>query len=228
MVGLSGKLFLALVCWGLWAPAASVAADICLRMGVILQVETVIQIKTAAQRVFDKAGLCLELVEMPVRRSEQMTLRGELDGEILRTALWVDQHKDDIVAIPTPFYEDNMMAITLESRNLQIRNMDDLRPYRVVIAGGHRWAEARLSALGITPVKTSSASRYLELLRVGRVDAGLMEESLVKLIANRQGIALQRLEALNYYTVLRRGHEGLVPRLDAALRWVKEHPLPRN
>lgn len=228
MVGLSRKLVLVLVCWGLWAPAVSSAADPCLRMGVILQVETVIQVKTAAQRVFDKAGLCLELVEMPVRRSEQMTLRGELDGEILRTALWVDQHEADIVAIPTPFYEDNMMAITLESRNLQIKRMNDLRSYTVVIAGGHRWAEARLAALGISPVKTSSASRYLELLRIGRVDVGLMEESLVKLIANRQGIEMQRLETLNYYTVLRRDHARLVPQLDAALRWVKEHPLPRS
>ncbi|SDD25582.1 extracellular solute-binding protein, family 3 [Kordiimonas lacus] len=224
VAALCRNLILVLLAWAFCMPLASGAARAdtsCLRMGVIFRAETVLEVKQAAQRIFDRAGLCLELVEMPVRRAEQMVLRGGLDGEILRTALWVEQHKEDVIAVPTPFFEDHMMAISLEARQLKIQEMNDLRPYKVVIAGGHRWAEAKLGALGIEPVKTSSASRYLELLHIGRVDVGLMEESLVALISNKQGIALKRLERLPYYTVLRRDHEALVPQLDAALRWAR-------
>ena len=110
-------LLLACACCASLVSRSARADDACIRMGVILQVETILRINKAAQRVFDRAGLCLELVELPVRRSEQMILRGELDGEILRTALWVELNKADVIPVPTPFVEDYMMAISLNKRS---------------------------------------------------------------------------------------------------------------
>ncbi len=228
MVGFLRNLMLLLTSLVLWSPKALTADDACLRMGVILQLETLELVTGAAKRIFDRADLCLELVEIPVRRAEQMILHGDLDGEMLRTGLWVQQHADDIVALPTPFFIDQMYALSLKSQQLDIQTLADLKPYRVAILGGHRWAEQRIAELGIDPVKTTSAVRYMELLRVGRVDAGLLEKSLLNLIPDRTDIALHPLEPLPYYTVLRREHKSLVPRLDAALRWVQENPLPKN
>lgn len=200
------------------------AANECLRIGVIEEGKAPLRVMKVGRRVFGQAKLCVEFVLVPVRRAEAMTLAGELDGEMFRSDIWIKRHEDKVVGVPTPIYIDQMVAISLMEKKLGISSFDDLRGKRVVITGGHRWAETRLGALGVSPVKANSVDQFMELLKVGRVEVGLLEASLIGDLGRLEGVVIKPVSPLPYFMVLRRCHADLIAVLDDAIQWVKSNP----
>lgn len=190
----------------------------CLRLGVLPFLEGAEQAGAFGEAIFKAAGVCVDLVIAPVRRSEVMTLKGQLDGELMRTKVWADQFKDQVVLVPTPLYSDDVIAVFLAERDFQLTSLDDLKGHRVMITGGNRWAEAQLKARGIDPLVESTPARYLEAIRIGRVDIGLTERSTAGPAEKDVNFAMIPVAQVSYHIVLRREHEALVPRLDAAIR----------
>lgn len=173
--------------------------------------------------VFTEAGICVELVSMPVRRGELRVVLGELDGELMRTAAWVHQFRDQVVHVPTPIHMDHIMAISLARNAYQPQSLEDLKGYDVLISGGHRWAEAKMAELGIKPAKAESYDHFVKMIQFGHVDLGIMEQTLLPLIEDKSNLKIDPLVPLPYYIALHRRHEHLIPALDASLQAFLQH-----
>lgn len=176
------------------------------------------RLQTMGKIIFRDAGLCIDLHPMPVRRAEQMSVLGKLDGELMRTRYWLSLHKDEMVAVPTPVAVTQMFAVTLKKRNLEFKSLDDLVGFRVVITGGHRWAEDQLSNRGIDPIQASTLPRFLELLRFRRIDVGLMESSVMLQLGEQPDIRAASVADLSYHIVLRKEVAHHVSALDVAVQ----------
>ena len=221
------KILLLLASLSFVSPVASLAeGDGCLQLGVLSMLADREEILTATKQIFRDAGECVEITALPTRRSEMLSTSGTLDGEVLRTAYWASQHQDQMVMVPTPLFTDQIVAVSLETRNLELASIADLKPYRVVISVGHRWGEAQLAAIGVQPMETNSPARFVELIKIGRVDIGMVEQSMFSHFGRMEGLRISPLTPLAYHMVLNREHEGLIPAIDAALqRFQAAHSL---
>ena len=220
------RVVLALFC-SLSFSLAVFAEPPCLSISGIPKFGDVTKVIENARKIFDAAGICARFSALPLRRSEQLLLDGKLDGELLRTDVWAEMFKAYAVAVPTPLHRDRMMALSLQTRKRSFGKLEDLKGYRVMIIGGHRWAEVKTKALGIEAVPATTQERFVALVRLGRVDVGLVEESLLPLLEDDSGIQVEPIAAIYYHIVLRREHEGLVSALDKALKDFLSNGEPR-
>lgn len=81
--------------------------------------------------------------------------------------------------------------------------------------------ETKLAQLMIKPVSASTVPRYMELLRYGPIDVGLMDVSLLKHMGDLSGFDTQAIDKIDYHMVLQRKHAGLLGRIDAATKIAK-------
>lgn len=146
--------------------------------------------------------------------------RGKLDGEYMRTAVWAERFKRDVVYVPTPVFVDQITAVSLARNNFSLRSLSDLQNYSVAIASGHRWAEAKVAELGIIPTRVNSSVRFMELLTSGQVDLGLVEQSVLTVLPNLSELNADPISPIPYHIVLRRQYADLIPALDASLQAV--------
>ncbi len=190
----------------------------CLKLGILPLVPEVETVKKAGQSLFASVGGCVEFVAAPVRRAESMTISGTLDGEFLRTRTWAEGLGNSVIVVPTPLHEAQVLAISLARRELNIKSLDDLRGKRVIIVGGHRWAETKLEELNMMPVVVNNADRYVELLRLERADVGLSEQLGMEHFLNKPEFISMPVAKITYHIVLRQEHSDIVPNLDQAIK----------
>jgi hypothetical protein len=167
--------------------------------------------------VFREAGLCVHLVPVPARRSRQMMVSGKIDGQLMRTLVWAQQHRHSVVSVPTPIVVNKMMAVSLKKNGYLLKVMDDLMGLRVLIFEGHRWAEAELAKRSIQPAHASSIVRFIERMRFREVDVGLMENAVLGRLQEQPDFALQSVADVPYHLVLHIKHARYIGALDEAI-----------
>ncbi|MBO6503363.1 MAG: hypothetical protein JJ850_14845 [Kordiimonadaceae bacterium] len=177
--------------------------------------------KTLGQFVLQGAGQCVEYIEAPVKRTEALIRNGMLDGDLMRTKIWADQNVDTVVYVPTPLYQDEIVAVFVKPLSQSLGSLNDLRSKRVVITSGHRWAEAQLMQRGITPVMASTYGHFMEHIHFGKVDVGLIEKSSLPMLGEEPNVMTKVISPIQFHIVLRKEHEDLVPSLDTALKRIK-------
>lgn len=218
------KLFFAISLAAIFSAAAA-AADVqtkpCLRIGVFNTLAENKAVFGKAKRIFKVAGQCVTFATVPPRRAEMMDLEGSLDGELQRTMFWAQMHADKVIAVPTPLFTEKMMALSLEDKQFNLTSLQDLRGKRVLIAAGHRWLEARMAEIDVKPLSASRIPRYMELLRSGSVDVGLMDASILGWMGNMTDIRTQEVAKVDYHIILQRKYADVIDRLDDAARAVK-------
>ncbi|WP_262692530.1 type 2 periplasmic-binding domain-containing protein [Kordiimonas aestuarii] len=181
------------------------------------------QLERFRQQAAQDYGVCVAFVAIPFRRSEQMMLDGKLDGDLLRTGTWAEMYAREVVLVPTPSFKSAVVAVSLRERGITVTSLADLKTHRLVFSSGFRWAEQAVLDLGIGAEEVSSLGRYLELLRSGGSDVGLLEKSVLPFLGDVSDMQIQEIEVLNYYLVLQRRHAPLLDALDATL--VKTGPF---
>lgn len=193
----------------------------CLKLGTPPLPERAQPIKTLGQFVLQGAGQCVEFVEAPVKRTEALIRNGMLDGDLIRTKIWADQNADTVVYVPTPLYQDEIVAVFIKPFGKDLNSLNDLKSKRVAITNGHRWAEAQLMKRGITPVMASTFGHFMEHIHYGKVDVGLMEKSALAMLGEQPNVMTKTISPIQFHIVLRQEHSALVPALDAALQRLK-------
>lgn len=171
-----------------------------------------------ASAVFPVAGICVKLVPIPPKRSEQLTREGKIDGELMRTLVWVGMNSSYVVAVPTPIVENRMLAVSLKHRGYLLKVLEDMRGLDVVVFGGHRWAESKVEEIGIKPQRVNSMARFYELIRRGGASVGLIEDSVLGPFRDKPEFQMQKVGRVGYHIVLLQKHKGLVGALDKAVR----------
>jgi len=181
-----------------------------------LSIET--RVREVGNAIFAEAGQCIELLPLPVKRAEQMTIDGMLDGELMRTKPWIDLHASDVVYVPTPISYASIIAVSLKRRAMKAASMADLQGHRVAISGGHRWAEEQLSKIGVVPIESNSIARFLELLRFEKVDVALLEKQAIPLLGDSADFHFAEVGRYPYYLVLRQEHAAHIPGFDRGIQ----------
>ncbi|MBL4790636.1 MAG: hypothetical protein JKY60_16855 [Kordiimonadaceae bacterium] len=200
-----------------WPGTAVPGTPVCLRMAIVPDVPLDHPTISNARSAFKVAGVCTETIPMPVRRSEQLIHTGGLDGDFLRTKLWAEMHADEVLLVPTPVAVDQMVVISLIKKRAEFPQMASLSGHMVAISAGHRWAEQKLAEVNAKAIGTNSAFKILELVRHGRVDAGLVEASLLPPENERTDIRIDPVSKISYHIVLLKKHVKMLPALNAAL-----------
>lgn len=203
------------------AAAAQETDKQCLKLGVFEFQNAMPLAQSYGREAFAMAGTCVEYVSAPVRRTEALVKSGSLDGELMRTKIWAQRLGQPMLVVPTPIFIDDILAVYLRSKSLKLATLDDLKGSRVVITGGHRWAEEQLRRRGIEPLAASTKGRYLELLHFEQADVGLLEKSGLSVIQDENLLMTSPVSKIEYHIVLQQKHAGLLPKLDSALKKIR-------
>jgi len=214
----SAMLFLATATNGSAWPGTAVPPNpVCLRMAIVPGVAMNHPTIENARAAFADAGVCTETIPMPVRRSEQLIRAGDLDGDFLRSKVWAEMHADEVILVITPVAVDQMVVISRVDEGNEFPDLASLSGHMVAISAGHRWAEHKIAEVGGKAMGTNSGVKILELVRRGRVTAGLLEASLLPPANERTDIRVDPVSEISYHIVLRKKHVNLLPALNAAL-----------
>lgn len=217
---------------GVWMAAALVAASLqtadarsetdCVRVDIGTNETTMVIERWIVDALYDRAGLCVEIVSVPLLRGNFMLEDGLVDALSLRT----DDYRmpATAMALPTPVSEGAGRVVSLREDGLVIESAEDLAGLRIGVRTGTAWAEGFARRAGAEILAFPDYEDMLFLVELDRIDAFLIDN-----------FTLQRLTVLNiidpgliavsppltrqwlYHVVGPRLIEH-VPALDAALR----------
>ena len=191
-------------------------ADGCYRVATYDAAQTFQVYIPVLEEAYARAGMCVDIDTLPLRRAERALATGTRDGNLARTAAFV-ANRPDVVAVPVPL---------IESRALVLRK-DAASPLKTgeVLAAlpGVHWAKALASKTDASLIEASPLAQLLELVDERRVD-GILLDSLSFLLrgeANQLDPTKYYLGEtgvdLRLYHVVHKKHRAIVPRLAKAL-----------
>ncbi len=95
-----------------WAPSYLFAAETCIK---ISQWSVGTKLQHIAQEIvleaYDRAGICYELIDIPILRSDNLLRSGDIDAMLWRTAEYIEIAQNYAIAVPTPILSGNVSLI---------------------------------------------------------------------------------------------------------------------
>ena len=123
-------------------PQAQKSGEACLRIGADTLFSADPGVKRVLQAMYDRAGICAEMIPMAPARSGRLLLEGQIDGNTLRTPQFVSQSPDTLIEVPQPAFEANVVLLSLEA-GVFSGDVEDLKGLRVGHYAGMAWMVAR-------------------------------------------------------------------------------------
>lgn len=190
-----------------------------LEIGVPTDSDQAIIALAVLKRAYATAGLELRARALPLRRSLQMAVAGELDGELMRLPVVLDNH-ESLMRIGVPIVQLTYSAYMKGKTCPQRVTLDELAQKRVSYIRGIRAIETVLPS-----AKLVAATHYAESFKqldVGIADVALgveLETDLALLRQQVRGICkiAEPLARLELYHALHLRHAALAPRIEQAL-----------
>jgi len=176
-----------------------------------------------AAAVLDKAyrrlGLQMQLHQVPMRRSQQMTDSGALDGDLIRIAA-VSKELSNVILVKVPLYQFSLHAYRMGSDCPALIHMSELAEYNVLVVRGMRAAETSLPGHAHVPVAGFEES--VRQLQRGKADYALGPPLSYEASFRRAGIkdycAIPTdTPPFELFHVLNRRHAELAGRLEQVL-----------
>lgn len=201
------------------APAGCATAAPPLEIGVPTDSDQAGIALIVLKRAYAAAGLELRPRELPLRRSLQMAVAGELDGELMRLPVVLDNH-DSLIRLSVPIVQLSYSAYMKGKTCPQRITLDELAQHRVSYIRGIRAIETVLPA-----AKLVAATHYAESfkqLEHGMADVALgveLETDLALLRQHVRGICkiAEPIAHIELYHAVHRRHAALVPPIEQAL-----------
>lgn len=175
---------------------------------------------TVLSAVYEQAGIPMEIRWVPAKRALNEADSGRTDGDIGRIA-GTEEIWDNLVQVPTAVMNFKARAYGIQMEP-EIRTWSDLKPYRIGIVRGVRFAENATE--GMLQVKANSPSQLMRHLINGQVDVAILvdEVALVMLTQDFPDAGVQAISGALYeaplYHFLHKRHVALIEPLDRALQ----------
>lgn len=172
------------------------------------------------EAAYERAGIPMEIRWVPAKRALSEANRGDTDGDIGRIE-GTEKVWENLVPVPTSYMTFTARAYSNDVHAV-IRDWPDLKPYRVGIIRGVRYAE-----IGTENMKRRKANTPVELMRLlvgNHVDVVIAADEVAHLTIIRKfsGEGIDSVSGPLYeapiYHFLHRRNENLIGRLDAAIR----------
>ena len=161
---------------------------------------------------------------LPGKRGIIMAERGIHDGHYTRVSAVVEEYKN-LIVVRQPIYRSTHIAITIDP-NIQIKDWDDLRNYRVGYPMHWKFPLPHISKFG-EPMAAPSPESALKMLNAGRVDVALFEYLYLQKMSkdlNLTDFIVQRpaLSVDDVYLLLIKKHQSTALKLANALQFMTE------
>lgn len=197
------------------------AANAQLTLAGVDQAPNVHIVKRVLDEAYARSGRSFALELYPPARSVRRANAGTVDGELFRLA-GLEADFPNLVRVPVPVDRIEAVAFT-DGKPFKVRGWESLKPYRVGIRRGIRFAEQGVASVdGLSVQAVASVDQLFGLLEHGRVDVIVLSRlSGLSALAERPRSVVTPLEPpLQTYPVyhyLHRRNEALVPALTEAL-----------
>ncbi|MBV8502922.1 MAG: hypothetical protein JO006_14550 [Paucibacter sp.] len=172
------------------------------------------------RQAYDRLGMQVEEVDVPVERGLRMSNEGSLDGEVARVE-GLEQHYPNLIRVPVAVLATSVEAISVDP-SIRISGWEDLRRYSLCIPHGIKAIE--LPTAGMKTYAVNTAQNIIKMLQAKHCQVGVIAgptwvdfESL-----DWTGIrSAGRLGAVPLYHYLNKRHADLVPRVAAVLEQMR-------
>jgi hypothetical protein len=196
-------------------PAA--AEPPCLRIGIDPGSLGAKATANVVKALYDQAGLCVTIQEIPNRRIAIMIRAHELDGEGARIGDYI-AGSPDLLPIPTP-----LIAVTGKLYWLKGRGRPEGSGHTIGFIRGYIWPPLVARTLDLGTTEVADQKSLAKMAASGRLDGFFMTD---REFARLQSIDREKFESapvrdLTIFHSVTRDHAALVPRLDVALRKLK-------
>lgn len=176
------------------------------------------------QELFARLGIAFEIQMLPAERALQNANAGIDDGDTCRIA-GLQNTYPNLVHTSEPVMQYQMVVFSREE-NFQVSGQESLAPYGLGIVTGWKILE-RTTKEHPSRTMVDSADQLFRMLDQGRVEIALIERLVGMEAINRLGIKGIRILsppflAGEWFLYLHKKHQGLVPRIDAELRKMKQ------
>jgi len=198
--------------------ASPAAAELpCLRIGVDPGALGAKATANVVKALYDRAGLCVSIQEIPNRRIATMIRAHELDGEGARIGDYI-AGSPDLIRVPTP-----LIAVIGKLYWLKDRGRPEGPGHTVGFIRGYIWPPLAAQTLDLGTTEVADQNSLAKMAATGRLDGFFMTD---REFARLQDVDREKFEStpvkdLTVFHCVTRDHAALVPRLDKALRKMK-------
>lgn len=179
-------------------------------------------VKTLMTEVYQRLGIEFETSYYPARRSLMLTNRGVADAELQRIG-GLEQSYPNLVRVPTSVGSFYAAAFT---RGLQfpIEGWQSIKPYRLGIVGGVKFAEAGTKGMDVSVA--DDMEMLIKMLDGNRIDVAIISlhtglDVIKQLGFQNISVLKPMIDEYPLYHYLHRKHALLVPKIDEQIRILK-------
>ncbi len=175
------------------------------------------------KQAFRRIGQEVRIVCLPSERALNNANKGTDDGDFVRVA-GIEKMYPNLVMVPEKLVEFEFTAFAKD--RIRIRGWQSLKPYNVGIITGWKILEKNISGVrSLTEVKDPDT--LFALLVNGRTDVVVYDRQLGNALIKKRGFSGVKelgppLAKRGVYIYMNRRNAGIVPRLAAAIRQMKQ------
>lgn len=191
-------------------PSAKAEEDICLKIA-FPEMQDHDRAAERYRRAMAKAGLCVNTVWLPNKRTADSLRRGEIDGVFAGVSTFRTYVGMNLVHGPA-VGEFKGVLVTAD-RN--IRKLSDLRHQDIGVWLGADWGLRELSSYADIVTVPGGAEMMMRMMQEGRLDGVLIDDnSLLQTGGVPDGYHAIEVETLTNYSWLRKEFETLLPQFN--------------
>ena len=213
---------LTFLCWTV--PHLS-AAESCIK---ISQWTVGTKLQRIAQEIvleaYDRAGICYELINIPILRSEILLRSGDLDAMLWRSAEYVETAKNYAIVVPTPILSGNVSLIYDKAAFQPGNIVPQVKGEAIGITLGTADASEIITTLEGIAVTAPAYRQLYGMFNSKRFPAIIMPEDLFLSYDAKSASPIQYgihpLYQTQVFHVLGKAHQDLIIPLSAALQSV--------
>jgi len=177
-------------------------------------------------QIYQNINIDITITPLPGKRAQFEANNGKKDGEIMRIWTYGDENVQSI-RVPTPYYYLETMAFILKGSQIDIRQKDDLKKYRLAKVSGVKHTNNITKGL-IDVYEMNSTENMFRMLRNGKIDVVLTNTLDGNLVLKRLGykniVSIEKpLAVLPLYHYIYENHKVLVPFIDEEILRLKEN-----
>lgn len=173
------------------------------------------------ERVYEKAGLELEIVPMPPARAIRESTSGRIDGETHRIESYGDNNPE-LVRVPFSHYSIQVILYTDFDNPARLSTYDEFPQYRFSILRGIKNSKELTSGFPNVHI-VDDAMTMFQLLKLGRIDFAVTSNIFGDSFLRRNGIDgivahSTPLQTTELYHYLHKDHSEVASIIDKTLR----------
>ncbi len=177
------------------------------------------------KKVFKTAGICAKFVTTPIKRIQKDMVDKNIDGEFFRVKKYIHAMEKFVSPIPTPALKGSGVIVTLLSSHFKPTSLKDFGDKKLGIVHGYKWHE--IMSKGVKNARRSNKyDTIIKQLKAGRLDGFIIEDITLDRFLKTGALKKEDIHVsqpiidLSVYILLTKKHDGLLARLDTAMKTV--------